>query len=420
MIKFFILAPILIDYDGEIIEEKLTIHSFGQENIFKQVIVDAGLKKLSGEIVHYHKTSQDILNVYDALVQERNLHPYLLKISDECIKDKKLIASLVVDENLRFLIVMEIECINYDQTEKFIYDTLKNRNPIINLGIKEWSDGVLLNGKTIALDIITRCSKLIGLSKPVSAEYSLDSFYPLIISDDASINGMSDIFINEENITDRKNADLCFDYKDAYLHIGWNYGISLGIEDTNVNLKIVSFLIFFQTHYYQMRFYKLYFLNKLEDLIHKNEMSYEDNEIFSKLKISYHKFTLNFMNYKTGLNPKYYSEFEKIENMWHLIDDMKIIDRAFEIQNERADKLYMATIEKDNSTQNLALKLITVLQVFGIYSIYFDGYELLNKNSAFFLSASILAITMCLSVVILLWKSTLKNMYVKIKYFKIF
>lgn len=415
MVKFFILAPIFIDYNGDFLEENLAVFASGSKKRVETIMVDAGLTKFSGEVLHYCGNHQESLSISNALAQERNLYPYHLEISRELILGQSVVASLIVDENLKFLVVFEIECTQEVESGKFIYESLKNRTPIENLGLTSWSDEALSKAKMIALHIVGQCTKSIGSSLPVSASFQQDSFYPLAVSDEAAHMDMSDIFSNEESIENRGSSALCGDHENAFLRIGWNYAVSMGVKDVTINLKIISFLLFLQSYYYQMRFFKLYFLNKLEDLITKKEMSKEESELFARLKISYHQFTLHFMNYKTGLNPKYYAEFEKIEELWHLTDDMKIIDRAFEIQNERADKLYKLTIEKDNDTQNLALKLITVLQIFGIYSIYYDGLQLAKEPLSYFQMATVSAIVISVFIVVLLWKNGFKAIFNKMR-----
>lgn len=415
MVKFFILAPIFIDYNGDFVEENLAVFASGNKKTVETIMTDAGLKKFSGEVLHYHANRQEVLNISNALAQERNLYPYHRELSRFAGEGRSAVASLIVDDNLKFLVAFEIECSGYTDSDTFIIESLKNRSPIENLGLSGWSDEVLDQAKTAALEIVGKCTRSIGLSVPLGGSFLPDSFYPLVVSDEAAHRDMSELFSNEESSPERSNSALCGDHKDAFLRIGWNYALSMGLNDATVNLKMISFLLFLQSYYYQMRFYKLYFLNKLEDLIIQKEMSKEESEMFAGLKISYHKFTLHFMNYKTGLNPKYYSEFEKVEVLWHLNDDMKIIDRAFEIQNERADKLYQATVEKDNSTQNLALKLITVLQIFGIYSIYYDGLQLAKEPISYFQGATLLTVLVSVLIIALLWKNGFKAMVSKKK-----
>lgn len=415
MVKFFILAPIFIEYNGDLVEENLAIFSSGNKKTVEMIMMNAGLKKFSGEVLHYHANRQEVLSIGNALAQERNLYPYHREISREITEGKSTVASLIMDDNLKFLVAFEIECTRYEDAGTFIVESLKNRSPIQNLGLSGWSDKVLEEAKTAALDIVGKCAQSIGLSVPLGASFILDSFYPLVMSDESDQMDMSGLFSNEESILERTNSPLCRENKDSFVRIGWNYALSMGLNDATANLKIISFLLFLQSYYYQMRFYKLYFLNKLEDLIVQKEISKTESETFARLKISYHKFTLHFMNYKTGLNPKYYSEFEHVEALWHLNDDMEIIDRAFEIQNERADKLYQATIEKDNETQNLALKLITVLQIFGIYSIYYDGLQLTKEPISYFQGATLLALLLSVVIVVLLWKNGFKSIFSKRK-----
>jgi hypothetical protein len=411
VVKFFILAPVFIDYNGDLIEENLAVFSSGNKKTVETIMTEAGLKKFSSEVFHYHANQQEVLNIANALAQERNLYPYYLEISHNTIGEISTVASLIVDDNLKFLVAFEIECTGYTDAGNFIYESLKNRSPIENLGLSGWSDEVLAKAKTVVLDIMGQCAKSVGVSAPVGASFVLDSFYPLAVSDEAVQMDMTELFSNEESGAEQSHSSLGSDNKDAFVRIGWNYALSLGLNDATANLKIISFLLFLQSYYYQMRFFKLYFLNKLEDLIVQKEISKTESETFARLKISYHKFTLHFMNYKTGLNPKYYSEFEKVELLWHLKDDMEIIDRAFEIQNDRADKLYQATVEKDNDTQNLALKLITVLQIFGIYSIYYDGLQLSKEPISYFKGATLLAVILSVVIVALLWKNGFKAMF---------
>lgn len=415
MVKFFILAPIFIDYNGDLVEENLAVFSSGSKKTVETIMGDAGLKKFSGEVLHYHANRQEVLSIGNALAQERNLYPYHRELSRMSAEGRSAVASLIVDDNLKFLVALEIECTGYADAGAFIVESLKNRSPIENLGLSGWSGEALDQAKTAALEIVGKCTRSIGLSVPLGASFVPDSFYPLVISDEAAQRDMTELFSNEESTQERINSPLCGDYQDAFLRIGWNYALSMGLNDATANLKIISFLLFLQSYYYQMRFYKLYFLNKLEDMITQKEMSKAESEMFAGLKISYHKFTLHFMNYKTGLNPKYYSEFEKVEALWHLNDDMEIIDRAFEIQNERADKLYQATIEKDNETQNLALKLITVLQIFGIYSIYYDGLQLAKEPISYFQGATLLALLISVVIAALLWKNGFKAIFAKKK-----
>lgn len=415
MVKFFVMAPIFIDYNGDLVEENLVVFSSGNKKTVETIVTGAGLKKFSSEVFHYHANQQEVLNIANALAQERNLYPYYLEISHKSTAEISTVASLIVDDNLKFLVAFEIECSGYTDAGYFIYESLKNRSPIENLGLSGWRDEVLAKAKTVVLDIMGQCAKSIGVSAPLGASFVLDSFYPLVISDEAAQIDMSELFTNEESSAEQSHSALGGDNKEAFVRIGWNYGLSLGLNDATANLKIISFLLFLQSYYYQMRFFKLYFLNKLEDLIVQKEISKAESETSARLKLSYHKFTLHFMNYKTGLNPKYYSEFEKVEWLWHLKDDMEIIDRAFEIQNERADKLYQATVEKDNDTQNLALKLITVLQIFGIYSIYYDGLQLSKEPISYFKGATLLAVILSVVIVALLWKNGFKAVFAKKK-----
>lgn len=415
MVKFFILAPIFIDFNGDLVEESLAVFASGDKKTVATIMTDAGLKKFSGEVLHYHANRQEVLSIANALAQERNLYPYHREFPPFRAVGRSAAASLIVDDNLKFLVAFEIECTGYADAGTFIVESLKNRAPIENLGLSAWSDEVLEQAKAAALEIVGKCTHSMGLSVLLGGSFVPDSFYPLVVSDEAAQGGMSELFSNEESGLERTNSALCGDHQDAFVRIGWNYALSMGLNDATANLKIISFLLFLQSYYYQMRFYKLYFLKKLEDLITQKEISKAESEMFAGLKISYHKFTLHFMNYKTGLNPKYYSEFEKVETLWHLNDDMEIIDRAFEIQNERADKLYQATVEKDNDTQNLALKLITVLQIFGIYSIYYDGLQLAKEPISYFQGATLLAVIVSVVIVALLWKNGFKAIFAKTK-----
>jgi hypothetical protein len=96
VVKFFVMAPIFIDYNGDLVEENLVVFSSGNKKTVERIVTGAGLKKFSSEVFHYHANQQEVLNIANALAQERNLYPYYLEISHKNAAEISTVASLIV------------------------------------------------------------------------------------------------------------------------------------------------------------------------------------------------------------------------------------------------------------------------------------------------------------------------------------
>jgi hypothetical protein len=383
-LRIVLLAPIQFNEEFGIKKEQVIIKSNQIEDI--STIFNNKWNYLNGSKGYMHDID-GCLDISDSIKSERNLDLY---VYDNFISNKKVVfeenaleytAYLFSDKNFNFFIIYDFK---FNIKEKknidnYLNHILFNRNIFERLKLETFQEDV----KNKSLEIINKLlKKLLHLKEKSSniLKFTVDSNYPFIILNGMTLKNPTEIFKNEEDIIQRsRKSEICTDYGDeSFLHIGWNYTLISNLPK-NINQKLFCMMVTLQINYYQIRFYKLYFQNKIKHISSQALVSEKDIQTFDKLKISYHKYFLDYRTYKSGLYPKMYKEFVMVEELWHMHDDIDFIDKTFDVQKEYINKTYQIATEKNNRKINAALSIIAFLQIAAIYGIVKDSLELKEK-----------------------------------------
>lgn len=406
-IKIILLSPVVFDrYNNDLVEKVILKLDKKCKNLF---FLENSWEYLNSEDA-YLKDTYGELNIRDAILRERNLNPLMYKnfiapISRE-YKNTSLAlrTELIVNDNHNFLILFEFTFTKliFDDCDKFLESLMRNRNLFKDTNTEDFYNSVRVKSMNIINDTIKKIlgSNLYSISKN---NFTIDSNYPLIfINGFDKNNNLSKLFANEEDINQRNTSALITrEYKNSFLHIGWNYGIIKNLPK-NVSQKYLCMLIFLQLTYYLLRFYKNYFQTKIETLSNKHIFNENEVKNFDKLKILYHKEYLGYKTYKSGLFPKYYKEFTNIEVLWHMEEDTSFIERTFEVQNEYINKHFQLETDRTNRNLNYGIAIIGLIQIFAIYSI-FNDYISLKKDtnySDYFNYATISIVSIIISFIL--------------------
>jgi len=386
-IKIILLAPVVFDkHNNDLVEQ--VILNLDKKNA-SILFSENEWENLDSEDGYLNTVNGDV-NIIDAISTERNLNPLIYKnlidpLNTEYKNHKlELNANLIVNEKHNFLMLFEFNFkdLQLEDCSSFISKIMNHRNLFKETDNIDFYDSI----KTKSINIINKfITNVLNNTKLSISEknFTIDSNYPLIF-----VNGFNqednlpNLFLNEENKEQRNNSSqITEDFDDAFTHIGWNYGIVKDVPK-NVSQKYLCMLIFLQLIYYLLRFYKHYFQKKIKNL--SNQHSFNEKEIinFDKLKVLYHKEYLGYKTYKSGLFPKFYKEFENIEILWHMEEDITFIEKTFEVQNDYINKHFQLGTEKTNRNLNYGISIIGLIQVFAIYSI-FNDYVSLKKEEEY-------------------------------------
>jgi len=387
--RIILLAPIQFEENFGLEKEQIIIKSNEIENI--STIFDNNWSFLNGN-KGYMKDIDGSLNILESINVERNLDLYnydnFIEKFTTVFHDitVRYTAHLLSDENCNFFVIYDF---NFDvdiniNVDEYLNSILNERDIFTQLDINDFKNIV----KEKSIVIIDKVLKKLLSNKFISSKklkFTLDSSYPLAIVKGLDIKNPTEIFKNEESITQRTvNSDMCSDYgNNSFMHIGWNYGVINNLPK-NINQKLLCMSIYLQINYYQLRFYKLYFQNKIQNLASKSTISEKDISTFDKLKISYHKYFLDYRTYRSGLYPKMYQEFKSIEELWHVLDDIDFIDKTFDVQNEYINKTYQIENERNSKKLNTGLSLIAFIQIAAIYGIVKDTFDLKDQSDNLF------------------------------------
>jgi hypothetical protein len=402
MIRIVLISPLLFKETNGSLREAIIIASSQSET---ESSICSSWTPLDGKIVCLHDASNHDLNILDALSKERNLS--FRKKSDFCSSvtgtifehPYEITAHLIVDQHFNFLVLFNcaIEC--EDSAASGLLSTLlENRIPITALGQQEFSSEVVQRALNVVTDELKKPFdkkyKLEG-----SYEFTVDSAYPIVFMGSQEAHDFSKYLKNEENIEQRSVSSLiASDYKNGYLHLGWNYSFSKNLPE-NINNSVFCMMVRLQLYYYQIVFFKKFFQKKISLLTGNNKIGNADVENYEHLQMAYNRMHLDYKTYKSGLYPKLYCEFEEVERLWHLDKDEELIKEIFTLQKDFIDKKYKTKIERFAARQSFALNLLAVLNVFGIFGLWFNYNEMKEKYSHDF-DASV-AVTICLFVLIL-------------------
>ncbi len=283
---------------------------------------------------------------------------------------------LIKDENHNLMVVYNIESELNDNIDidKYIELITNNRDIIENLNLKDINKRLKIKIINIAKHTL---NILIGKDAICNEEIELtsDSYYPLIITKGSKIKDPYKLFTNEEDISRSENKIKHSQKHENFSYIGWNYALISNMP-TEHNKKTLFMLFMLQTYFYQFRFYKTYFQNKMQNFTIINEISQQDLRRFEIYKMQYHKHILLYKTYKSSLYPKYYKLFSETEELWHMNDDIEMINQIFEVQNEYINKTYNDIIEIQGRKINAGLSIIAFLQLTAVYSIAYDAFQL--------------------------------------------
>ena len=386
-IKIILLSPVIFDRFNNDLVEKVMLNLDEKED-------DTLFPKKDWQCVDsedgYMHNVEGVVNIEDAISKERNLNPQLYKNLMDPLSlvyqtsSLSLDAKLIVNENHNFLILFEFNFtdLNFDNCEEFIKNLMNNRNLFDETNTKDYYNTIKKKVLNIVNPII---KKILNSDDFLISEknFTLDSSYPLIFINGFTENSdLSQLFANEEDIEQRNTSALITkEYKNSFVHIGWNYGVIKDVPK-NVSQKYLCMLIFLQLTYYLLRFYKNYFQKRIQTLSRQSTFDEKEVRNFDRLKILYHKEYLAYKTYKSGLFPKYYKEFTNIEILWHMEEDTSFIERTFDVQNEYINKHFQLETDKTNRNLNYGIAIIGLIQIFAIYSIFSD-YVSLKKEAEY-------------------------------------
>lgn len=347
----------------------------------------------------------------DALRYARNFHLLSCKtinhaeiLSREigCLTLTGRDVSLIVDTHGNFLFIICYQLTSRPETNALdAIDTLfKNRSVIDNIGDRDWYIETQCSVKT---EIARYVNKALGTNE-LSAdkiELNSDAAFPLFVADAEGPANFGSLFSNEENIEQRtENSPLSRDYSGSYFHIGWNYTLVLGFP-REVNEHIFALLTKMQMSYYKFRYYKEHFEETFNDLF-RNEQMIDSSKVdyFDRLQLNYRDFLSNYYKFKLGLFPKFYTEMDRVEKLWHVDKDMELMSGTFAAQAEFVNKKHSDISQKTERKQNQALNVIALLQILAFMSVIYDSLQFKGQWPALFNSA---VAFIALSLTIIVW-----------------
>lgn len=408
MIRIALVSPLIFKETNGNLREAIIIAATQPQ---KELAICSSWPLLDNKAVHFHDAPSNNLNIIDALTQERNLSlrrkdDFYHTVSGDILGEAYEISThLVVDQHLNFLVLFEcaIKCDEVDLIDAILSILLKERNPIQELKQESFAEKVVQH----AISIITEeLKKYFSNSHRLENSYcfTIDSSYPIVFIDSKEIIDCVKYLKNEENIVQRSASSLiASEYKNAYLHLGWNYSFSQNLPE-NINNSIFSMMVRLQLYYYQMVFFKKYFQNKITLLMANKRIGNSDVQNFDDLQMAYNRMRLDYKTYKSGLYPKLYCEFEEVEKLWHLDKDDEIINEIFILQKEFIEKKYKIKIEKIAARQSFALNFLAVINVFGIFGLWLNFDEMKVKfHSDFSASIIVTLVSLVLVLPFILW-----------------
>lgn len=379
--RIVLLTPIQFNEKVGNLKEKTTIRT-------NEILDDTKVfspnewSRLDGVKNIYKDLDNTHFSIYDSINNERNLDLFyynrFFTKSHRNIMNTDLYygAHLLADELCNFFIIFDLtfNTSRVNNINLFIDKLLQNKDVLSNCGLENFWHTYCSNAKQIMISTLKK------LKIKVNSENVLlitkDSSYPILFIKNHHIKEPESIFSNEENLSQRTNpSELCKDYRDAYIHLGWNYSLLINLPK-NINAKFLAMMLVLQFHYYQIRFYKKYFQQKIQGIASLYEFTENELNNFDKLKIAYYKQYLDYKTFRSGLYPKIYIEFKKVELLWHIPEDINFVDKILDVQNDYITKKFQQTTETYNATLNKGLTLIALIQIATIYGIFKDALEL--------------------------------------------
>ncbi len=413
MFKILILTPMQMERGDSRLREHL-IRASGQRQKEGHGIFDARWEFLGDEALYLRDTDDGGLDARRAMAEERNFAPYSFK---DFVPGKvhhfegyevHCKAHLVADATLNVILIFELEFLAaaggaIDDTLRTL---LRQRNILAELGLESEHTDIKLRATHAVLDVMKGLD-IPSFGKVPSLSFTLDSAFPLIFtSAPHTIHAPDDLFLNEEDQEQRRhNSGISLDYPGSYLHVGWNYGIALNLP-RNLNQKIFCMVLFLQIYYYEIRFFKDYFQKSLLESPSRaaTERSLES---FQGFQIAYRRMILDYKTYKSGLYPKLHKEFTRIEQLWHIPDDIGFITETFDLQRDFLDRKFQMEGERINKRQDVALNIIALLEIAALYEVWRGAVELKTEHQDYFWLATILILIVAAIVAPLIWSRTL-------------
>jgi len=418
-IRILLITPIQFNEIDKGIKEKIVIKTNEIEND-SEIFEPSKWSFLDNVTNTYTDKSFDAFSLSETINNERNLDLFLYNDFSEQVTftydniSITLNAQLLSDENCNFFITYDYLCTSESikDSDTFINDILKNKDIFTNTNTNDFWQQTTQKATLVLKSTLKKLN--IKNYTELSYKITKDSSYPIIYLNGYSLNDNKSIFFNEENYSQRiYESPICKDYKDSYLHIGWNYAVISNLPK-NLNSKLFSSIIVLQLHYYQIRFYKKNFQKKIQNIASINEFSENDLNSFDKLKIAYYKQYLDYRTYRSGLYPKLYDEFKEVESLWHIHEDIEFIDKILDVQNEYIVKKFQQSTEKFNLSLNRALALIAFIQIATIYGIFKDYYELEKIFPYEHLIATYVLFSTTAIAILLISSSKIKSMFKKL------
>ncbi len=382
-LRIFIFTPFQFNDNYTNIKEKIVLKTNENPNI----MYEKGWFLLDkNNPIKYKKHIFDVVNTIN---RERNLNLYLYDKSLLANKTKystfniELKTFFVSNESYNFLKITELNFT--DISSDLNIEKIFNSKDVIGMfGLTE----LYYKANSICLDIIhTLLSKIsIEINAKRCFKITKDSGYPLLIANGLDKIQYNNIFSKQENYNQRhNNSAICKDFKDSYIHLGWDYSVVTNVSQA-INQSLFCAVTYLQMYYYQLRFYKKFFIQNIDKLSKVQIINEYDVEKFEQLKLTYQRYLLKYKTYKSGLTPIIYEEFVKVENLWHINEDIDLIQSTFVVQKEYIDKKYQISNEKLNKSVNFGLAIIALLQIATIFSTALDFFELKRKYPAMYIN----------------------------------
>jgi hypothetical protein len=422
MFKILILTPMQMERGDSRLREHL-IRASGLRQKQGGGVFDARWEFLGDEALYLRDTDDGGLDARRAIAEERNFAPYAFKDfapgKTHRFQDYEVhcTAHLVADASLNVILVFELEFLAasggaIDQTLRTL---LRQRNILAELGLESEHTDIRLRATHAVLEVMKGLD-IPSFGQPPSLSFTLDSSFPLIFaSTPHTIQAPEELFLNEEDQEQRRhNSSISLDYPGSYVHVGWNYGVALNLP-RNLNQKIFCMVLFLQIYYYEIRFFKDYFQKSLLDSPSRKTTTEHSLESFQGFQIAYRRMILDYKTYKSGLYPKLHKEFTRIEQFWHIPDDIGFITETFELQRDFLDRKFQLEGERINRRQDVALNIIALLEIAALYEVWRGAVELKTEHQDYFWLATLLILLVAAIVAPLIWSRTLGGALERLK-----
>ncbi len=336
--------------------------------------------------LNYTESEQQAFDYKEALQSARNIAFLNNKSAYESVAFERMIgdislsgreSSLLVDLYGNFIFVIKYDAVIADDSP--LNDAVKaifsGRNVINNFADGEWFSQM----QTIVPEHVSAyVNHILGEQKLSQQQVTLnpDAAFPLLFSDAKASTELNELFANEENVVqiNEKNY-LASGYDNAFFHVGWNYTLAANFpKEVNENIFVVMTKM--QMSYYKFRHFKEFFEENFDSFYKDSyEIDSEKVDFFDRLQLRYYGFVSDYYKFKLGLFPKYHDEMDKVEKLWHIDQEMELMDKTFAAQSEYVNKRYNALIQDVNDKQNQSLNFIALLQIAAFISVLYDSFK---------------------------------------------